>query len=145
MSGVMGGFERGLDSARRPSLLRLRSGQAFVSAKGLKTMLAVPWPFGCPARFTATGSGQTRLAQTLPPFLRSRLHCSARPCHQARESKKEVEITAQGSGKGRQLIGASLPRPSGRRWAIGEDFFRGSMKKSDMRQDCRNGGEGKGC
>ena len=31
-------------------------------------MLAVAWPFGCPARFTDTGGGQTRLAQTLPAF-----------------------------------------------------------------------------
>ena len=31
-------------------------------------MLAVAWPFGCPARFTGTGGGQTRLAQTLPAF-----------------------------------------------------------------------------
>jgi hypothetical protein len=40
----------------------------FVSAKGPKTMLAVAYPFGCPARFTDTGGGQTRLAQTLPAF-----------------------------------------------------------------------------
>jgi hypothetical protein len=31
-------------------------------------MLAVAWPFGCPPRFTDTGGGQTRLAQTLPAF-----------------------------------------------------------------------------
>jgi hypothetical protein len=94
-------------------------------------------------------SGQARQRANSPGSNTARLFsgagCTARPCHQARKSNKEVEITAQGSGKGRQLIGASLPRPSGRRWAIGEDFFRGSMKKSDMRQDCRNGGEGKGC
>ncbi len=40
----------------------------FVSAKVAKTMLTVAWPFGCPARFTYTGGGQTRLAQTLPAF-----------------------------------------------------------------------------
>ncbi|MCA9458707.1 MAG: hypothetical protein KC587_18730, partial [Nitrospira sp.] len=33
-----------------------------------KTILAVAWPFGCPARFTDTGGGQTRLAQTVPAF-----------------------------------------------------------------------------
>jgi hypothetical protein len=31
-------------------------------------MLAVPWPFGCPARFTDTGGEQTRSAQTLLAF-----------------------------------------------------------------------------
>ncbi|WNM57481.1 hypothetical protein [Candidatus Nitrospira allomarina] len=41
----------------------------FVSAKVAKTMLTVAWPFGCPARFTDTGGGQTRCAQTLPAFL----------------------------------------------------------------------------
>jgi len=40
----------------------------FVSAKVAKTMLAVAWPFGCPARFTDTGGGQTRSAQTVPAF-----------------------------------------------------------------------------
>ena len=29
-------------------------------------MLAVAWPFGCPPRFTDTGSAQTRFAQTMP-------------------------------------------------------------------------------
>ncbi|WP_443147853.1 hypothetical protein [Nitrospira sp.] len=40
----------------------------FVSAKVAKTMLAVAWPFGCPARFTGPGGGQTRCARTLPAF-----------------------------------------------------------------------------
>jgi len=31
-------------------------------------MLAMAWPFGYPARFTDTGGGQTRFAQTLPAF-----------------------------------------------------------------------------
>ncbi|GJL68193.1 MAG: hypothetical protein NPIRA06_08280 [Nitrospirales bacterium] len=40
----------------------------FVSAKVAKTMLAVVWPFGSPARFADTGSAQTRCAQTLRAF-----------------------------------------------------------------------------
>ncbi len=40
----------------------------FVSAKVTKTILTVAWPSECPARFTNTGGGQTRLAQTLPTF-----------------------------------------------------------------------------
>jgi hypothetical protein len=31
-------------------------------------MLAVAWPFGCPARFTNTGGAQTRSAQTVLAF-----------------------------------------------------------------------------
>ena len=31
-------------------------------------MLAVPWPFGCSARFTDTGGEQTRFAHTLLAF-----------------------------------------------------------------------------
>ena len=54
---------RRIDAGGRPG------GRAtFVSAKVAKTMLAVPWPFGCPPRFTDTGGGQTRLAQTVPAF-----------------------------------------------------------------------------
>ena len=37
----------------------------FVSAKVAKTMLAVLWPFGFPARFADSGGAQTRYAQTL--------------------------------------------------------------------------------
>ena len=40
----------------------------FVAAKGPKTMLAVVWPFGSPARFANPGSAQTRCAQTLRAF-----------------------------------------------------------------------------
>jgi len=40
----------------------------FVSAKGPKTMLAVAWPFGCPARFADPGGAQTRYAQTMLAF-----------------------------------------------------------------------------
>jgi len=40
----------------------------FVSAKVAKTMLAVGWPFGFPARFADTGGAQTRCAQTLRAF-----------------------------------------------------------------------------
>jgi hypothetical protein len=40
----------------------------FVSAKGSKTMLAVVWPFGFPARFADFGVAQTRYAQTLRAF-----------------------------------------------------------------------------
>jgi hypothetical protein len=42
-------------------------------------MLAVAWPFGCPARFADSGGAQTRFAQTMRAFFRSRLHGSARP------------------------------------------------------------------
>ncbi len=40
----------------------------FVSAKGPKTMLAVLWPFGFPARFADSGVAQTRKAQTMRAF-----------------------------------------------------------------------------
>ncbi len=40
----------------------------FVSAKVAKTMLAVVWAFGFPARFADTGGAQTRCAQTLRAF-----------------------------------------------------------------------------
>jgi len=40
----------------------------FVSAKVAKTMLAVAWPFGFPARFTDSGGAQTRYAQTMRAF-----------------------------------------------------------------------------
>ncbi len=36
-----------------------------VSAKVVKTMLAVLWPFGFPPRFADPGAAQTRSAQTL--------------------------------------------------------------------------------
>ncbi|MDT3777925.1 hypothetical protein PJI16_10190 [Nitrospira sp. MA-1] len=51
----------------------------FVSAKVAKTMLAVVWPFGSPARFGDSGGAQTRCAQTVRAFPRCRLHCSATP------------------------------------------------------------------
>ena len=54
---------RSIDTGSRPG-----SRATFVSAKVAKTMLAVAWPFGFPARFTDTGVGQTRCAQTLPAF-----------------------------------------------------------------------------
>jgi len=37
----------------------------FVSAKGPKTMLAVVWLFGSPARFADSGGAQTPFAQTM--------------------------------------------------------------------------------
>jgi hypothetical protein len=40
----------------------------FVSAKVAKTMLAVMWPFGSPARFANSGGAQTRWAQTMLAF-----------------------------------------------------------------------------
>ncbi|MBA3968328.1 MAG: hypothetical protein H0X47_21645 [Nitrospirales bacterium] len=40
----------------------------FVSAKGPKTILAVVWPFGSPARFADSGGAQTRYAQILRAF-----------------------------------------------------------------------------
>ena len=40
----------------------------YVSAKVAKTMLAVVWPFGSPARFADSGGAQTRYAQTLRAF-----------------------------------------------------------------------------
>ena len=40
----------------------------FDSAKVAKTMLAVVWPFGFPARFADSGGAQTRYAQTLRAF-----------------------------------------------------------------------------
>ena len=54
----------------------------FVSAKGPKTMLAVAWPFGFPARFANTGGAQTRYAQTMrafPPVLAALLGLATRP------------------------------------------------------------------
>jgi hypothetical protein len=51
----------------------------FVSAKVAKTMLTVAWPFGCPTRFADFGGAQTRCAQTMSAFFRTRLHGSARP------------------------------------------------------------------
>jgi hypothetical protein len=40
----------------------------FVLAKVAKTILAVVWPFGFPARFADPGGAQTRYAQTLRAF-----------------------------------------------------------------------------
>ena len=40
----------------------------YTSGKGPKTMLAVVWPFGSPARFANSGDTQTRCAQTLRAF-----------------------------------------------------------------------------
>jgi hypothetical protein len=40
----------------------------FDSAKVAKTMLAVMWPFGSPARFADSGGVQTRYAQTMRAF-----------------------------------------------------------------------------
>ena len=40
----------------------------YVAAKVAKTMLAVAWPFGSPARFADSGGAQTRCAQTLRAF-----------------------------------------------------------------------------
>ncbi|MBA3613673.1 MAG: hypothetical protein H0W49_12325 [Nitrospirales bacterium] len=62
----------------------------FVSAKGPKTMLAVAWPFGFPARFANTGGAQTRgawpessrRAQTMrafPPVSAALLSLGTRP------------------------------------------------------------------
>ena len=54
----------------------------FVSAKVGKTILAVMWPFGYPARFADTGGAQTRSAQTMrafPPALAALLGHIARP------------------------------------------------------------------
>jgi hypothetical protein len=45
---------------------RVLKGATFVdSAKGPKTMLAVVWPFGPPARFADSGGAQTPFAQTM--------------------------------------------------------------------------------
>ncbi|MDT3778259.1 hypothetical protein PJI16_11895 [Nitrospira sp. MA-1] len=40
----------------------------FVSAKVAKTILAMLWPFGFPARFADPGVAQTRKAQTMRAF-----------------------------------------------------------------------------
>ncbi|MFZ1745346.1 MAG: hypothetical protein WAU17_05460 [Nitrospirales bacterium] len=42
-------------------------------------MVAVAWPFGCPASFAAFGGAQTRYAQTMRAFLRNRLQDLASP------------------------------------------------------------------
>jgi len=42
-------------------------------------MVAVAWPFGCPASFADFGGAQTRYAQTMRAFLRNRLHDLASP------------------------------------------------------------------
>ena len=47
---------------------RPASRATFDSAKVAKTMLAVMWPFGSPARFADSGGVQTRYAQTMPAF-----------------------------------------------------------------------------
>jgi len=44
------------------------SRSTFLSGKVAKTMLAVMWPFGFPARFADPGGAQTRYAQTMPAF-----------------------------------------------------------------------------
>ncbi len=50
----------------------------FVSAKGAKTIFALSWPYGFPARFNDSGGCATRHAQTvLAVKPRNRLHCSA--------------------------------------------------------------------
>ena len=54
----------------------------FVSAKVAKTMLAVAWPFGSPARFANPGGAQTLCAQTMRTFslgLAARLGHTTRP------------------------------------------------------------------
>jgi hypothetical protein len=85
-----------LDAGFRPG-----SRATFVSAKVAKTMLAVAWPFGCPARFTDTGGGQTRLAQTLPAFFPvpvARLGHATRP-----EDHKGEERPSLGPAGRRQI------------------------------------------
>jgi hypothetical protein len=75
----------------------------FVSAKGPKAMLAVPWPFGCSARFTDTGGVQTRgacpescrRAQTLLAFSPG-AGCTARPCHKAKDSSRKKRTQHKG-------------------------------------------------
>ena len=42
-------------------------------------MVAVAWPFGCPASFADFGGAQTRYAQTMRAFPRNRLHDLASP------------------------------------------------------------------
>ncbi|MBA3964244.1 MAG: hypothetical protein H0X47_00400 [Nitrospirales bacterium] len=42
-------------------------------------MVAVAWPFWCPASFADFGGAQTRYAQTMRAFLRNRLHDLASP------------------------------------------------------------------
>jgi len=44
------------------------SRSTFLSGKVDKTMLAVMWPFGFPARFADPGGAQTRYAQTMLAF-----------------------------------------------------------------------------
>jgi hypothetical protein len=44
------------------------SRSTFLSGKVDKTMLAVMWPFGFPARFADSGGAQTRCAQTVHAF-----------------------------------------------------------------------------
>jgi len=54
----------------------------FVPAKVAKTMLAVVWPFGSPARFADSGGAQTPFAQTmraLSPVPAARLGHTTRP------------------------------------------------------------------
>jgi hypothetical protein len=52
----------------------------FVTAKGPKTMLALSWPFGFPARFADSGGGANSLrSNSAPPYFRNRLHGSATP------------------------------------------------------------------
>jgi len=48
--------------------MRLEERHLCCGAKVAKTMLAVMWPFGSPARFADSGGAQTRCAQTLRAF-----------------------------------------------------------------------------
>ena len=53
-----------------------------VEAKVTKAMLAVAWPFGCPARFANFGGTQSRYAQTtraFSPKSAARLGLATRP------------------------------------------------------------------
>jgi len=71
----------------------------FVSAKGAKTISAVAWPCGCPARFAASRGAQTRYAQTvraLSPESAALLGQATRPGSLVKERTNQLKRFNQG-------------------------------------------------
>ena len=68
-----------------------------VVAKGLKTMLAVAEPCGCPARFADTGGAQTRYAQTVCRRV-SGVSCTARLGTSPEKTQADACVERSGAG-----------------------------------------------
>ncbi len=100
----------------------------FVPAKVAKTMLAVSWPFGFPARFADSGGVQTRYAQTMhafSPVSAALLGHTTRP----EETSEQWVLSYGGPTRCAQTrLAGSFERPprgpGGRRRTLGDEHFR---------------------